>query len=141
MANGYGYTQQGVKDLSGIIKQARGHMSYREFEAYLTERLAENGINGKVPHTTLRRIEMCDFSPGFGPDYDTLAKLAYVTPYTIEELSAIVRERSLDMVRTYRVAEDVIPSIRELPQVQRLRLIQMIAGEMIQDRGLSNPNS
>ncbi len=76
---------------------------------------------------------MCDFSPGFGPDYDTLAKIAYVTPYTIEELSAIARERSLEMVRTYRVAEDVLPAIRELPKVQRLRLIQMIASEMIHE--------
>lgn len=133
MANGHGYTTQGVKDLAKIIKQARGFLSYRDFEIYLSERLAENGIKGKVPFSTLRRIEMCDFSPGFGPDYDTLAKIAYVTPYTIEELSAIARERSLEMVRTYRVAEDVLPAIRELPKVQRLRLIQMIASEMIHE--------
>lgn len=131
MGNSSGYTKKGVDDLARIVKQARGHMSYREFEAYLVERLAENGIEGKVPFATLRRIEISDFSPGYGPDYDTLAKIAYITPYTIEELSAVVRERSLDMVRTYRLAEDVLPAIRELPRVQRLRLIQLIASEMV----------
>lgn len=133
MGNSSGYTRKGVEDLARIVKQARGHMSYRDFETYLAERLAENGIEGKVPFSTLRRVELCDYSPGFGPDYDTLAKISYVTPYTIEELSAMVRERSLDMVRTYRVAEDVLPAIRELPRVQRLRLIQLIASEMVHE--------
>lgn len=130
-----GYTQKGLQELARIVRQARGDYSYREFEAIITQSLEKRKVPGRVPHATIRRIELCDFSQG--PDNDTLAKIACVLPYTAEELRRIMSGQSImlqlgpgENIRQYERAEDVLPMVMELSDEEILRLGQMLLARL-----------
>jgi transcriptional regulator with XRE-family HTH domain len=110
------YTETGLSRLAEIIKTARGQHSLREFEA----------VTG-VSHATLRRLELCQVH---NPEDNTLSHIAPFTSYTLEELKAIAQERERGEVRKYRLAEDVMPIVLELPDREAARLAQMIVGKL-----------
>lgn len=110
------YTEVGLSQLAEIIKQARGDRSYREFET----------VTG-VSHATIRRLELCEVRT---PEDATLSQIAPFTPYSYEELKAIAQERERGEIRKYRIAEDVLPIVNELPAVEAARLAQMIVGRL-----------
>ncbi|MBW4694659.1 MAG: hypothetical protein KME27_23155 [Lyngbya sp. HA4199-MV5] len=110
------YTETGLARLAEIIKAARQHKSYREFEA----------VTG-VSHATLRRLELCEVH---NPEDNTLSQIAPLTSFTLEELKAIAQERERGKIRKYRLAEDVLPIVAELPNREAARLAQMIVGKL-----------
>jgi transcriptional regulator with XRE-family HTH domain len=110
------YTEQGLLRLAEIIKQARGNRSYREFE----------NVTG-VSHATIRRLELREVTT---PEDTTLSQIAPFTPYTYEELKAIAQERERGEIRKYRIAEDILPMVKELPVTEAARLAQMIVCQL-----------
>ena len=119
-------TKNGLKQLAKIVAQARGDLSYRQFEALIEKVLLRKGINGTVPHATIRRIEVCDWRR-YGPDRETLIKIACVLPYTVDELQAIMSSSVPDSYpQRYQRAEDVMPFVNQLSSVEKVRLIRMI---------------
>ena len=110
------YTQTGLARLAEIMNSARNHKSYREFEA----------VTG-VSHATLRRLERCEVQ---NPEDNTLSQIAPFTSFTLEELKAIAQERERGEIRKYRLAEDVLPIVEELPNREAARLAQMIVGRL-----------
>lgn len=110
------YTEAGLSTLANIIKQARGSMSYREFQE----------ITG-VSHATIRRLENVEVK---APEDATLAAIASQTPYAYEELKAIATQRQQIEVRKYLVAEDLLPYVNELPDVEAARLAQIIIARL-----------
>lgn len=120
------YTKSGLKELAKIVTQARGNLSYRQFEALIKDILLRKGLSGTVPHATIRRIELCDWRR-YGPDRETLIKIACVLPYTVDELQAIMSSDSIDSYpQQYRSAEDVLPLVNQLSEAEKVRLIGMI---------------
>ena len=126
------YTSAGLAKLAEIMEQARGGLSYREFEAVV-------GIS----HATIRRIEKGDVKE---PEIATLKKLAPHTPYILTELIAICRGTPNEEteVRQYLVAEDVLPYVRELSDLEAARLAQIILARLVRmepmERGVSPSN-
>ena len=116
MSNKTLYTEAGVSRLAAIVRQARGNRSYREFQ----------NLTG-VSHATIRRLELQEVK---SPEDLTLAAIAPYTPYTYEELKAIATERQRGEIRSYRVAEDLLPYVRELPDSEAARLAQMIVARL-----------
>lgn len=116
MSNRTFYTKNGLKKLGEIVRQARGNLSYREFEP----------ICG-VSHGTIRRMELGDVKM---PDYATLLRLAPHTPYTIEEIQAIAAEREPGDMRKYRTYQDVLPMVMELPDQELAKLGQAILAKL-----------
>jgi transcriptional regulator with XRE-family HTH domain len=110
------YTDSGLLRLAEIIKSSRGDRSYREFEA----------VTG-VSHATIRRLEHCEVQ---NPEDSTLSHIAPFTAYTFEELKAIAQERERGEVRQYRMAEDLMPMVDQLPDREAARLAQMIIGKL-----------
>lgn len=110
------YTELGLRRLAEIIKSAREHRSYREFES----------VTG-VSHATIRRLELCEVK---NPEDNTLVQVAPFTPYSYEELKAIAQERERGEIRKYRIAEDLLPMVNELPSREAARLAQMIVGKL-----------
>jgi transcriptional regulator with XRE-family HTH domain len=110
------YTEQGLVRLAEIIKQARAGRSYRDFES-------ETGVS----HATIRRLEHCEVR---NPEDLTLMQIALFTPYSYEELKAIAQERERGEVRKYRIAEDLLPMVNELPDREAARLAQIIVGRL-----------
>lgn len=111
------YTQEGLIKLGQIVRQARGKLSYRDFES----------LTG-VSHATIRRLELGDVKT---PDFATLARIAPRTPYVVEELQAIAFQKPQGEVRQYRVAEDVMPIVMDLPATEAARLAQMIIAKLV----------
>jgi transcriptional regulator with XRE-family HTH domain len=110
------YTVAGLSRLAEIIKTARRGRSYRQFEV----------VTG-VSHATLRRLEFCEVS---NPEDNTLSLIAPHTAFSLEELRAIAQERERGTVRKYRLAEDVLPFVENLPDQEAARLAQMILGRL-----------
>lgn len=112
------YDPEGLRKLAQIVMQARGDLSYREFEK----------VTG-ISHGTIRRLELQDVKM---PDYNTLVKLAHpVTPYSMEELQAIVMQKEDEvLIRQYRTAEDILPMVMELPDIEIARLGQMLFAKL-----------
>jgi transcriptional regulator with XRE-family HTH domain len=110
------YTEAGLRQLAEIIKSARQHRSLRDFEA----------VTG-VSHATIARLERCEVS---NPEDNTLSLIAPHTSYSLEELKAIAQERERGEIRKYRLAEDVLPIVDELPRREIARLAQIIVGKL-----------
>lgn len=118
------YTKKGLEALGTIVRATRGDRTYREFEADVAKILEEHGVDGRISHGTIRRVEIGDLK---SPDYNTLAKLAWATSYTLEELQAIMSERDpFQVERQYRVAEDLYPLVNQLSEVEAGKLARYI---------------
>ncbi|MGL5922152.1 hypothetical protein [Chroococcidiopsis sp.] len=118
--NGRGYTFNGLKKLAKICRQARGNSSYREFER----------ITG-ISHGVIRRIEIEDSKM---PEYSTLEKLAPHTGFTVRQLQAIAMQEE-DLIETeqkYWIAEDIMLTVRQLPQTEVARLAKMIIDYIVE---------
>ena len=118
------FTEDGLARLAEIVRNARGKLSYRQFEEKL---------GGKPKHATLRRFEIREVK---NPDYSTLERLAPVTGYTASALFAIACGKEEDVVRftqtecLYRVAEDVMAVAARLSDVEMVRLRQLLLAEL-----------
>ena len=111
------YTEMGLSKLAEIVRQSRGGRSFREFQA----------VTG-VSHATIRRIELEEVK---SPEDVTLAAIAPHTPYSYEELKAIATERKQQaQVRSYHLAEDLLPYVNQLPDIEAARLAQMIVARL-----------
>lgn len=120
MNNGWDvrFTPEGLKRLGKIVRQARGSLSYRQFEQEL---------GGEPSHATLWRLE---HGIGKDPDLSVLEKIAPLTPYSLEELLAIA---GVEPTQRYDVqpqqtvtAEDAWVIIEQLPDSEKSRLGQML---------------
>ena len=110
------YTEAGLIKLAKIVRHSRGDRSFREFE-----RLTN------ISHAVIRRLEIVEVK---NPDDSTLSKLAPLTPFSFEELKAIAQERQQGEIRKYRVAEDLLPIVNQLPYSEMARLGQMIIAKL-----------
>ena len=122
------YTSAGLEKLAQIIRQARGDLSFRQFQE----------VTG-VAHGVIRRIENLDAKM---PDPTTLKLLAPHTPYTYRQLQAIAMQEddlAFEIERQYWSAEDVMPIVRELPETEAARLAQLII-DYIMEKHRSHPN-
>jgi len=113
------YTTEGLHKLAEIVRQVRSDMSYRDFAA-----------KAGISHATIRRIEAEEVKE---PEISTLTKLAPFTPYTIEELIRICQQSSgkLPDVRTYRLAEDILPMVDDLPDIEAAKVAQAIIARLV----------
>ena len=112
------YTYQGLEKLSGIIKTARGSKSVRKFAR-------EVGVS----YATISRLENGELKE---PEMTTLQKLAQVTGYTKEELITICEDGVRPPeVRMYRLAEDVLPVIDQLPDAEAAKVAQHIISRLV----------
>lgn len=110
------YTLEGLRRLAQIVKDARRNRSYREFEE----------LTG-LSHATIRRLELEEVKE---PKDSTLEAIAPHTPYSLEELKAIATEKESSPIREYRVAEDLLPYVNQLPDIEAARLAQMIVARL-----------
>ena len=95
-----------------IIVKARGEYSVREF----SEKLG-------LSHTTLRRLEA---GLTKNPDQSTLNMFAQYTPYTADELRAIIEERPPAEIREMVTAEDFLKIAKDLPADEVARLVHLL---------------
>lgn len=115
------YTYNGLEKLAEIIRTARGHEKVRAFARKVG-----------VSHATIDRLEKGEV---LEPEITTLEKLAPHLGYTREELIAICAgDNSPHPVREYRLAEDVIPIIDQLPDREAAKIIQHIAARLAQPK-------
>lgn len=115
------YTYEGIEKLAEIIRVARGHLSGRAFakKVGLSTTSIERILKGEVKE----------------PELKTLEKLAPHLGYTREELMAICAgDNSPQPVREYRLAEDVIPIIDQLPPREAAKIAQHIIAQLIQPK-------
>lgn len=112
------YTRDGLQKLAEIVRSARGNDSVRAFAK-----------KAAVSHRTITRLEGADLQE---PEVTTLQKLADLTGYAKEELIAILegKEHSPE-VREYRLAEDVMPIINQLPEIEAAKVAQMIISSLV----------
>lgn len=101
-----------LSDFQEILKQARGHRSFRAFGALFG-----------LPHSTVRRLEQGETT---NPDQETLDALAEKLPYTADELRAIIEDRQPEPLREVASAEDIVRLAKDLPASEIKRAIQLI---------------
>jgi transcriptional regulator with XRE-family HTH domain len=82
-----------------------------------------------ISHRTVARLEEADLQE---PEVSTLQKIAPLTGYSKEELIAILESKpySPTTVREYRLAEDVIPIINQLPDAEAAKVAQHIIARL-----------
>lgn len=115
------YTYEGIEKLAEIIRVVRGTQSGRAFakKVGLSPTAIDRILKGEV-------IE---------PELNTLEKLAPHLGYTREELIAICSgDNSPQPVREYRLAEDVLPIINQLPDREAAKLAQHIIARLVQPK-------
>lgn len=111
------YTRFGLEKLAEIVKAARGQDSVRNFAK-----------KAGVSHRTITRLEEANLQE---PEVSTLQKIAPLTGYTKEELIAILEGKSHSPeVREYRLLEDVIPIINQLPDTEAAKVAQHIIARL-----------
>ncbi|MDZ7992520.1 MAG: helix-turn-helix domain-containing protein [Nostoc sp. EfeVER01] len=111
------YTRVGLEKLAEIVRSARGHDSVRAFAK-----------KAGISHRTVTRIEETDLQE---PEITTLQKIAPLTGYSKEELIAILEAKPhAPEIRQYRVAEDVIPLINQLPDTEAAKVAQHIIARL-----------
>lgn len=102
------YTQEGLRKLGTMIREARGSLSYRAFEQKIG-----------VSHGTIRNLEIGDANT---PAVQTLAKIARYLGLKLEEVQALLSEKPVISNRAYFSAEDIKPMVRDLPITEASRL-------------------
>ncbi|MFN6475379.1 helix-turn-helix domain-containing protein [Nostoc sp. DedQUE07] len=111
------YTRIGLEKLAEIVKSARGHDSVRGFAK-----------KAGISHRTVTRLEEADLKE---PEITTLQKIAPLTGYTKEELIAILEAKThAPQIREYRLAEDVLPIINQLPDAEAAKVAQQIIARL-----------
>ncbi|WP_100899152.1 helix-turn-helix domain-containing protein [Nostoc flagelliforme] len=111
------YTRTGLEKLAEIVRSARGHDSVRKF-----------ATKAGISHRTVARLEEADLQE---PEVSTLQKIAPLTGYSKEELIAILEAKPHNpKIREYRVAEDVIPLINQLPDSEAAKVAQHIIARL-----------
>lgn len=115
------YTRVGLEKLAQIVKAARGQDSVRSFAK-----------KADISHRTVTRLEEADLQE---PEITTLQKIAPLTGYSKEELIAILESKPHSPeVREYRVAEDVIPIINQLPDTEAAKVAQQIIARLVRPK-------
>jgi transcriptional regulator with XRE-family HTH domain len=115
------YTYDGLEKLAEIIRTARGHEKVRPFARKVG-----------VSHATIDRLENGEV---LEPEITTLEKLAPHLGYTREELIAICAgDNSPQPMRPYRLAEDVIPMVDQLPDREAAKVAQHIVARLAQPK-------
>ena len=115
------YTYEGIEKLAEIIRAARGHLSGRAFakKVGLSPTSIDRILNGEVME----------------PELKTLEKLAPHLGYTRDELIAICAgDNSPQPAREYKLAQDVIPIIDQLPDREAAILAQHIIARLAQPK-------
>jgi transcriptional regulator with XRE-family HTH domain len=115
------YTWEGIQKLAEIIRQARGHLSGRAFakKVGLSPTSIDRILGGEVKE----------------PELKTLEKLAPHLGYTRDELIAICAgDNSPQPFREYRLAEDLIPMIDQLPDREAAKIAQHIIARLTQPK-------
>jgi transcriptional regulator with XRE-family HTH domain len=115
------YTWEGIQKLAEIIRAARGHLSGRAFakKVGLSPTSIDRILGGEVKE----------------PELKTLEKLAPHLGYTRDELIAIcIGDNSPQPVREYRLAEDLIPMIDQLPDREAAKVAQHIIARLTQPK-------
>lgn len=102
---------EGRELIGKIIREARGSRSLRNF-----------GKLTKISHTTIRRIETAEDVPS----NETLMALAEFTPYTFEELQAILQGREPTDLREVVTAHDALKIVKQLPPDEIEKLTHML---------------
>jgi transcriptional regulator with XRE-family HTH domain len=111
------YTRLGLEKLAEIVRTARGQDSVRAFAK-----------KAGVSHRTITRLEDADLQE---PEITTLQKIAPLTGYTKEDLIAILEgKQHAPETREYRIAEDVMPMINQLPDAEAARVAQLIIARL-----------
>lgn len=106
-----GYTEEGLRKLGDMLRQARRGRSYREFEA-------EIGLS----HGTLRSLEFCTTNP----DIRTLIKIGRYLGFRPEELQSLLVGKAPIEEKEYHTHEDLKAAVRKLPVAEAARLGQWI---------------
>lgn len=115
------YTYEGIEKLAEIIRAARGHESGRAFakKVGLSPTAIDRILKGEVME----------------PELKTLEKLAPHVGYTREELIAICAgENAPQPAREYKLAEDVIPIVDQLPDREAAKVAQHIITRLVQPK-------
>ena len=111
------YTTEGLAKLGEIVRTARGNKSLREF----------GRVTG-VSYATISRLER---GGNKEPEVTTLLMLAPYLGYSKEELIAICESSPRKPeVRMYRLAEDVLPAIKQLPDKEAAKVAQAIIAHL-----------
>lgn len=97
--------------LSEAIKQARGSRSQRKFAKDLG-----------VSYATVRSWEECESFPS----QKSLELIASALGYSLEEFLQYLRRQQSHSQPRYQVAEDLLPMVNQLSDVEAARLVQMI---------------
>lgn len=114
------YTDAGVEQLANIVRQARGSMSFREFEACL-------GLS----HGQIRRLESCK-EPN--PSNHTLVRIARYIGKDLEELQKMLIDgNGLAYSTTDRLTDaELRAAIQSLPRSELLELAHFIVDRLAQ---------
>ncbi|MHC5893253.1 helix-turn-helix domain-containing protein, partial [Nostoc sp.] len=81
-----------------------------------------------ISHRTVTRLEEADLQE---PEITTLQKIAPLTGYSKEELIAILESKPhAPETREYRIAEDVLPLINQLPDAEAAKVAQHIIARL-----------
>ncbi|MEH2100568.1 MAG: helix-turn-helix domain-containing protein, partial [Nostoc sp.] len=100
-----------------IVKTARGQDSVRAFAK-----------KAGISHRTVTRLEEADLHE---PEVTTLQKIAPLVGYSKEELIAILEAKAhTPEIRQYRIAEDIIPMINQLPDAEAAKVAQHIIARL-----------
>lgn len=115
------YTYQGLAKLGELVRNARGTKSGRQFAR-------EMGLS----YATITRLEKGEIKE---PEVTTLQKLAPHLGYSKEELIAICESAPrAPEVKIYRVAEDALPVIDQLPDSEVAKVAQHIITRLAQPK-------
>ncbi|MBO3462875.1 helix-turn-helix transcriptional regulator [Aetokthonos hydrillicola Thurmond2011] len=113
------YTYSGLAKLGQIVRTARGRKSVRSFAR-------KTGLS----HATITRLENEEVKE---PEIATLQKLAPHVGYNKEELIAICEDSPRKSeVRIYRLAEEVLPIIEQLPNIEAAKIAQAIIARLVE---------
>ncbi len=106
--------------LSSLIKKLRGDRSQRQFAKLLG-----------VSYAAIRSWEECESMPGVS----SLSKIASYSHQSVEELLNYLKEGGQDKSQLPSpppvfLAEDLIPQIKQLPKVEKIKLAQFLIQEL-----------
>lgn len=115
------YTHKGIARLGEIIRAVKGHESSRAFAKKI----------GVTP-PTIERILRGEVKE---PSIDTIEKLAPYLGHTREELIAICAgDNAPQPIREYRLAEDVLPIVDQLPDREAAIVAQHIIARLAEPK-------
>lgn len=117
--DGISLTPEGLAELSRIVKEARGNLTFEQF-----------GKKVGLSHVTIWRIETQK------AEYIRASSLSVLSPYlgySLEQLIAIGRGDSpqeINMPATLLKADNVLPIIHQLPPAEKRKLREIDLGSM-----------